>query len=170
MSFNVKQAIIDRLRETKRENIEIVIDYMEKHGFFTYHCHSHHRYNGGLASHAWQTYQIALRLEAEYCTKNPNAPKLDIDSIAISALLHDFCDCSGMRHIKYHGNRSAEMLKELGFHLSSDEFFAIRFHMGLDKKKTHPLYNDALNCHLLTIVDEADKKSARLRKGYKLKF
>ena len=108
MSFNVKQAIIDRLRETKRENIEKVIDYMENHGFFTYHCHSHHRYNGGLAIHAWQTFQIALRLEAEYCTKNPNTPALDIDSIAISALLHDFCNCSGMRHINNHGKRSAE--------------------------------------------------------------
>ena len=60
MRFDVKQAIIDRLRATKRENIETVIDYMEKHGFFTYHCHRHHHYDGGLADHAWQTYQIAL--------------------------------------------------------------------------------------------------------------
>ena len=31
MIFDVKQAIIDRLHATKRENIEAVINYMEKH-------------------------------------------------------------------------------------------------------------------------------------------
>ena len=92
MTFNVKQAIIDRLRATKRENIETVIDYMDKHGFFSYHCHRHHHYDGGLADHAWQTYQIALRLDAERCASNPNAQKLNEDSIAICTLLHDFCD------------------------------------------------------------------------------
>ena len=79
MTFDVKQAIIDRLRATKRENIETVIDYMEKHGFFTYHCHRHHHYDGGLADHAWQTYQVAMRLNAERCASNPQAPVLDED-------------------------------------------------------------------------------------------
>ena len=60
MTFDVKQAIVDRLRATKHKNIEAVIDYMEKHGFFTYHCHRNHHYGGGLADHAWQTYQIAI--------------------------------------------------------------------------------------------------------------
>ena len=41
MAFDVKQAIIDRLRATKRKNIEAVLDYMEKNGFFYYHCHRH---------------------------------------------------------------------------------------------------------------------------------
>ena len=47
--MDIKQAIIDRLRATKRENIENIIDYMENKGFFTYHCHRHHHYLGGLA-------------------------------------------------------------------------------------------------------------------------
>lgn len=73
--MNLKQTIIERLLATKRENIEKVIDYMENNGFFTYHCHRHHHYAGGLAEHSWQTYQIALRLDAERCANNPNAKK-----------------------------------------------------------------------------------------------
>ena len=168
MAFDIKQAIIDRLRATKRENIEVVIDYMEKHGFFTYHCHRHHHYYGGLAEHAWQTYQIALRMDAERCANNPNAQTLNEDSIAISALLHDFCDCSGMRDVgkHRHGKRSSDMLKALGFKLSQQEFLAIRFHMSLEDKTTHPLYYDALKSQLRYVVHKADGKSAKLNKGY----
>ena len=164
--MDIKQAIIDRLRATKRENIEKVIDYMEKHGFFSYHCHRHHHYDGGLADHAWQTYQIALRLDTERCVNNPNAKKYDKDSIAICALLHDLCDCSGMRDIAGHGKRSAELLKTLGFKLTQEEFLAIRFHMSLEDKKSHSLYNNALKSQLRYVVHKADGISARLHKGY----
>ena len=166
MNCNIKQLIIDRLRATKRENIEKVIDYMEKHGFFSYHCHRHHHYDGGLADHAWQTYQIALRLDAERCANNPNAQKKDEDSIAIASLLHDICDCSGMRDIAGHGKRSAELLKTLGFKLTQEEFLAIRFHMSLKDKKSHSLYYDALKSQLRYVVHKADGISARLHKGY----
>ena len=166
MEFNIKQAIIDRLSATKRANIEIVIDYMEKHGFFTYHCHRHHHYDGGLADHAWQTYQIVLRLNSENRANNPNAPILDEDSIAIAALLHDLCDCSGLRDISGHGRRSAKMLKEVGFKLTQEEFLAIRFHMSLKGKESHPLYNDAKKSQLRYIVHKADGMSAKLKEGY----
>ena len=168
MAFDVKQAIIDRLRATKRDGIETVIDYMSKHGFFAYHCYHHHRYDGGLASHAWQTYQVALRLNAERCAQNAHAQTLDTDSIAIAALLHDVCNCSGMRDIKGHGRRSAKLLKELGFKLSQEEFLAVRFHMGLSKKKSHPLYEDAKRCELSRLIHKADSISASLQKGYSL--
>ncbi len=166
MNFNVKQAIIDRLRATKRENIETVIDYMEKHGFFAYHCHRHHHYDGGLADHAWQTYQIALRLDAERCTNDSNAKKLDEDSIAIAAIFHDLCDCSGLRDIIGHGRRSAKILKEIGFKLTQEEFLAIRFHMSLKGKESHPLYDDAKRSQLRYIVHKADGISAHLHDGY----
>lgn len=166
MAFDVKQAIIDRLRATKRKNIERVIDYMEKNGFFYYHCYRHHKGPGGLADHAWQTYQIALREDAERCANNPNVHKLDADSIAICALLHDICDCSGMRDIKGHGIRSAIMLQELGLALSHEEYLAIRFHMSLKDKTTHPSYNDALKSQLRYVVHKADGKSAKLHNGY----
>ena len=163
--MNIKQAIIDRLRAIKRENIETVIDYMEKHGFFTYHCHRHHHYDRGLADHAWQTYQIAQRLDAERCANEPNAQKLNEDSIAIAALLHDLCNCSGLRDIFGHGRRSAKILKEIGFKLTQEEFLAIRFHMSLRDKESHPLYDDAKKSQLRYIVHKADGISAHLHNG-----
>ena len=57
--MTVKEKIIGTLRATGRENIEQVIEYMGNNGFFTKSCHRHHHYRGGLADHAWQTYQIA---------------------------------------------------------------------------------------------------------------
>lgn len=166
MDFDVKQAIIDRLRETKRENIEVVIEYMEKNGFFTGSCHRHHHYEGGLADHAWQTYMAALELDL--------GDRLDVqgilpwigDNIAIATLLHDICNCSGMPHIKGHGRRSAGILKELGFKLTAEEFLAIRFHMGLHNKTTHPLYEQALNSRLWHLVHKADGKSAKQGEGW----
>ena len=163
--MEIKERIIETLRNTKRENIEIVISYMENHKFFSRGCHRHHKYDGGLADHAWQTYQFAKQLKAENELRYPNAPLLDSNSLAICSLLHDFCDCNGMHHIRRHGYRSAKMLKELGFHLSKDEFLAIRFHMSLKDKKDHPLYEDACHCNLRFIVHKADGQSAKMYKG-----
>lgn len=157
MKLDVKKCIVDRLIETRRENIQSVIDYMEKHGFFRNHCHGHHRYEGGLADHAWQTYQIAMRL---------NTSNLDSDSIAIATLLHDLCDCSGMHDIKGHGRRSAKILKQLGFKLTQEEFLAIRFHMSLRNKKSHPLYTEALASQLRYLVHKSDGRSASLGTGF----
>lgn len=167
MIFDVRQAIIDRLRATKRKNIERVIDYMEKNGFFTAQCGRHHKYTGGLTSHSWQTYQIALRLNAERCANNPKAPVLDEDSIAIAALLHDICDCSGLDIIRGHTLRSAVILLEMGLQLSTDEYLAVRFHMNLEKKKYHALYDEAKNNPLCQLITEADHLSAERYKGYK---
>lgn len=155
--MDIRHAIISRLRDTERENIEVVIDYMNHHGFFTHHCHHHHHYHGGLAHHAWQTYQIA----------KTSAPSfLDDDSIAIASLFHDFCNCSGMRHLGGHGRRSAMMLKELGFTLTKEEYLAIRFHMSLSNKREHRLYDDALHSPLRDLIHKADTLSASLRQGY----
>ena len=165
MNMETKERIIEALRNTQREHIEDVISYMEDHEFFTRASHRHHQYVGGLADHAWQTYQLAKQLEDENKQLHPNAPLLDPNSLAISALLHDFCNCTGMHHIRGHGFRSAQMLKELGVHLSQDEFLAIRFHMSLEGKEEHRLYNDALCCHLRSIVHQADGESAKIFKG-----
>ena len=154
--MNIRDAIISQLRQTGRENIENVIHYMDRHGFFVRHCHRHHRYVGGLADHAWQTFLLAQQ----------SAPAtLSLDSLAIATLLHDLCDCSGMSRFRGHGSRSARMLRELGFHLTQEEFLAIRFHMSLSNKNTHPLYEEALRSPLRRLVHHADSQSAHLHRG-----
>jgi hypothetical protein len=71
-----------------------------------------------------------------------------------------------MKDITGHGKRSAKQLKNLGFKLTQEEFLAIRFHMSLKDKTTHPLYNDALKSQLRYVVHKADSISAKLCKGY----
>lgn len=163
--MKIREKIIETLRSTQRENIEAVISYMENNEFFTRSCHHHHKYDGGLAHHVWQTYQLAMQLEAENKKRYPNVPLLDANSLAICTLLHDFCDCKGMHLIKGHGYRSAMMLKELGLHLNDDEFLAIRYHMSLKRHKDDSRYEDAHHCHLRFITHKADGKSAKMFKG-----
>ena len=167
MVFDVRKAIVDRLRATKCKNIEVVIDYMEKHGFFTRYCYTHHHYDGGLADHAWQTYLIAQRIDAERCAKNPRAQRFDDDSLSICAILHDFSKCTGMPEfpMRDHGKRSADMLRALGFKLDTQEFLAVRFHMRMERDRRHFLYDDALRSQLRYVVHTADGKSASLRNG-----
>lgn len=141
------------MRATGRKNIENVIAYMGLHGFYTHRCYSHHRYVGGLADHSWQTYEMAMAM-AE------NDKNIDKDSLAISALLHDFCKCGGMHDIHGHGGRSARMIQRLGVWLSGDEYLAIRFHMSLHNKTTHPLYTKANACSYRRYVNLADGMSA----------
>lgn len=163
--MSVKEHIISTLRATGRENIEMVIAYMTNKGFFTVSCRRHHHYPSGLADHAWQTYLIAQKEQEEYLRLHPTEPVLDQNSIAICALLHDFCDCRGMHHLHGHGGRSAGMLNNLELQLTDDEYLAIRFHMSLRRHTTHPRYDDARHCHLRNIIHNADGKSAGMHSG-----
>ena len=162
---NVKENILTTLRSMKREHMNDVIKYMQKHGFFDRGSHRHHCYKGGLADHAWQSFLYAKEAEEENCKNNPNHKMVNMESLALCCLLHDFCDCSGMKKLGGHGLRSAMMLTELGLHLSKEEFLAIRFHMNLKTHKDHPLYNDACHCHLRYIVHQADGLSAHSHRG-----
>lgn len=159
--MSTKENIVNCLRDTGRPEIEGVISFMNENGFFTRGCHHHHRYRGGLADHAWQTYLLARSIQ-----ENDKAySKIDPASLAICSLLHDFCDCRGMRHIEGHGKRSTEMLKLLKLHLSSDEFLAIRFHMSLKRHLSHPLHDVAAACKLRNLVHKADGVSASMGYG-----
>lgn len=163
--MDVRCYIINRLLATKRENIEKVVEYMERNSFFKKSCHRHHKYLGGLADHSWQTYQIALYLKNEMIIHDSEFELKAGDSIAICSILHDVCNCDGMSGIRGYGRRSAKMLEKLGFQLTNDEFLAIRFHMGLNSKHTHILYNEAKECDLLSIIHRADSMSAKFGSG-----
>lgn len=159
--MTTKDNIISSLRDTGRAGIEDVIGYMNNNGFFSIGCHHHHHYRGGLADHAWQTYLFAKSI----LQKDETCSEINPASLVICSLLHDFCDCSGMRHIGGHGKRSTEMLKMLRLHLSSEEFLAIRFHMSLKRHLDHPLHDLAAACRLRNIVHKADGASAKIGHG-----
>lgn len=124
--MSTKTKIINLLRSTNREGIENVITLLENSDFFSVPCHSHHRYTGGMADHALETYNLASKAAR-------NIPK---DSLIICSLLHDLCDIRGHRKYSGHGQRSADLAsKHCGLKLSKDEWNAIRYHMRNSSKR-----------------------------------
>ena len=124
--MSTKTQIINLLRSTGREGIENVISLLENSKFFTVKCHSHHKYTGGMADHALETYNIASKTSG-------NIPQ---DSLIICCLLHDLCDIYGHREHRGHGQRSADLASKLcGLKLSEDEWNAIRYHMRNSSKR-----------------------------------
>lgn len=80
---NNKNEIIRLLRSTKREGVEKLIAELEYSRFYTektFHS-SHHNWEGGVAQHSLETYQIAKKFSAD-------VPE---DSLILTCLLHDIC-------------------------------------------------------------------------------
>jgi len=80
------------LRDTKREGIDKLIDYLESTDFYTapassrFHCD----YEGGLVSHSLNVYTCLVKkkknpLWVKYLSETPD------ESLALAALLHDVC-------------------------------------------------------------------------------
>ena len=154
----MRQQFIDMLRQTKREGVENVIDYLDKAGFFEAPASvaRHLSYDGGLLEHSLNVCKAARALAAQMVEMCPQiAPKLPDDSIVLASLLHDVCkaniynkvqkwrkdaanrweqydayDCDYSRFPVGHGEKSVIMLLRLGLDLKNDEILAIRWHMG----------------------------------------
>lgn len=87
----MKERIINLLRETEREGIEDLIEYMEDYGFFDAPCSTTHHLAepGGLAEHSYNVLCVAQDLSFLLCNGPENLDKKTQDAITISALLHD---------------------------------------------------------------------------------
>ena len=92
-----KQEFIELLRSTKREGIEDLINWLsEKSDFFEapsstiYHCN----YPGGLCQHSLNVYYAARDFYETYkklSLPEKNVESIPMESIIITALLHDLC-------------------------------------------------------------------------------
>lgn len=159
-----KQQIIELLKSTNRQGIDKVLAYLDGVGFYTATSSRgrHHNWQGGLAQHSLDTCLKALK----------QAEGVDRDSVIIAALLHDICKASHLyygndgriykrpTYIKGHGWRSVALLKREGLELTSDEWAAIRWHMGLHNAS----YEEAgriSHSKLWRIVFTCDKADAR---------
>ena len=159
--YSPLEQIEQELLATNRPNIDHLLRYMRDYGFYTQSCHRHHRYQGGLADHALQTMRFALRQwMQDKASGKQDAIKTTRESIVFAALLHDLCDVHGPFHTDGHGRKSAWVIKQLEVPRSLQEFLAIRFHMSLRGKETHPLYPDARRSYLRTLIHVADGRSA----------
>ena len=154
----MKEKFINLLRNTQREGMEQIVNYLEKSGFFTAPASTtHHLANdGGLMEHSINVYHAADATRSQVLNLKPELEeRLPENSIVIVALLHDICkaniykkaqkwrkdeqgrweqyDSYDVDYSKLpvgHGEKSVIMLLSLGLKLTIDEIVAIRWHMG----------------------------------------
>lgn len=143
----MKEEYIQLLKEIKREGIDKLIEFLEGSDFFEAPASTryHGAFKGGLLSHSMKVYEI-LRTKVE-----------DNDSVKIVSLLHDICKVNyyktDYRNVKNngvweqvpyytvedsipygHGEKSVMMISEF-IKLTSEEKYAIRWHMGFTEPK-----------------------------------
>ena len=152
----MKQKFLELLRSTKREGVEDLIKFLEASDFFTAPASTrfHGDYEGGLLEHSMKVYEILVE-------KVKNSPvKIDVpdDTLKIVPLLHDICKTNFYKidyrnaknalgvwekvpyytvddTIPYgHGEKSVMMITEY-MKLTSEEKYAIRWHMGFTEPK-----------------------------------
>ena len=168
---NRRDEIIALLRKTGRENIENVVEWLDRSNFFTapVSVNYHNNFRGGLARHSLDVYRLVIKYNAE--SENP----LPDDSVTLCALLHDVCK-SDVYYVDNHGNpcsdnkkfreghgiRSVRILKSCGMPLSSDEELAIWWHMGkYEKPFDHPeILESTQNIPLCNLIRRADYDAA----------
>lgn len=115
--MKLKDRIIAELKATEAPNIDALLGYMERNGFYTCKCHSHNNWQGGTAQHVWAVYQIAKVLRDQR-NSDPLVAKYATDSkLAIVCLLHDLCDMRVSvyddtdKYVDGHGKKSYWILK-----------------------------------------------------------
>ncbi len=148
----MKSTIITHLKSVKRDGIEDLIKWLENSDFFTAPASTrfHGSHMGGLAQHSLNV----LRCLEEMCNcTGIFNKKFDYDSVMICTLLHDVCKIDfykeSIRNKKDergqwiqvpfyevedknpygHGEKSV-MLIEQFIKLTTEEKYAIRWHMG----------------------------------------
>ena len=156
----MKEEFIKLLRETNREGIDKLINFLENSDFFTAPASTrfHGSKENGLVEHSMKVYEI-LKYKVQNSVVPINTPE---ESIRIIALLHDICKTNFYKvdyrnaknelgvwekvpyytiddTIPYgHGEKSVMMLTEY-MKLTNEEKYAIRWHMGYTEPKE--LYN-----------------------------
>ena len=175
----MKEKFIELLRSTNREGIEKLISFLEKTDFYTAPASTrfHGSYEGGLLEHSMKVYEIL-----SYKIKN-NVIDLFVpeDTIIITALLHDICKVNFYKvdyrnaknsrgewekvpyytvddTIPYgHGEKSVMMISEY-IKLTSEEKYAIRWHMGFtEPKEAYTTLGTAFKKYpLALLIHEAD--------------
>ena len=152
----MREEFINLLKSTKREGIENLIAFLEKTDFFVAPASTrfHGAYEGGLLEHSMKVYELLVKkIKHTYLDI-----KFDDTTIKIVALLHDICKLNFYKvdyrnaknelgvwekvpyytiedTIPYgHGEKSVMMISEY-IKLTSEEKYAIRWHMGFTEPK-----------------------------------
>lgn len=190
---DARTTIISVLRQTEREGMERVIRWLtEESDFFRAPASTrfHGNYEGGLAEHSLNVYNVALRLRDQLRQLAPEKADISDESIAIAALLHDVCKANVYTHstrrqlingfwkdvpaytVDYselpvgHGEKSVVRLLRLGLNLTDEEILAIRWHMSawylaFQSTEEKSQYGMAKDlCPLVSLIQSADELAA----------
>lgn len=153
----MKNEFITLLRSTEREGIEEVIEELEALGFFEAPASTKFHLNkeGGLLEHSLNVCKAALNVRKVMLEMDDSLREfLPIDSVILSALLHDVCKADIYKKVMKrqknsfgmwvdapgydvdysnfplgHGEKSVIVLLRCGLDLTDDEIMAIRWHM-----------------------------------------
>lgn len=152
----MRQKFIELLKNTNREGMDKLIEFIEKTDFFKAPASTkyHGAYEGGLLEHSLKVYEL-LKEKVKNSSIEINTPD---ESLIIIALLHDICKVNFYKvdyrnaknefgewekvpyytvddTIPYgHGEKSVMMLTEY-IKLTSEEKYCIRWHMGFTEPK-----------------------------------
>ena len=152
----MKEQYLELLKSINREGMDELIKFIEKTDFFIAPASTkfHGDYEGGLLEHSLKVYEI-LKEKVKTAPVEMNVAE---DTLKIVALLHDICkvnfykvdyrnakDAMGnWQKVPYytiedtipygHGEKSVMMLTEY-IKLTSEEKYAIRWHMGFSEPK-----------------------------------
>lgn len=164
----MKQKFIELLKAVNREGMDKLLEFLEKTDFYTAPASTrfHGAYEGGLLEHSLKVYEILVE-KVKHSSKEIQVSE---DTIKIVALLHDICKVNFYKidyrnaknelgvwekvpyytiedTIPYgHGEKSVMMITEY-MKLTSEEKYAIRWHMGYTEPK-----------ELYTTIGEAYKR------------
>ena len=149
----------------KRDGADKLLDFLESRAsdFFTAPASAryHSAYEGGLLRHSLNVYECLLNYLERERVRDTYHMKVDPESIAIVALLHDLCKVNcykpGTRNVKDengkwqtvptyefddkmpygHGEKSVYIISGY-MKLTREEAFAIRYHMGYSSEREDP--------------------------------
>lgn len=152
-----KEEFVELLKSTGRDDVDYVIEDIEKLGYFEAPASTrfHLNYDGGLCEHSLNVCKVALRLREQMIEMVPEMESmLPKDSVIIASLLHDVCKADVYKpvvkkqknafgvwedvpgyDVDYsnfpigHGEKSVIVILRCGFDLTDDEIMAIRWHM-----------------------------------------
>lgn len=153
-----RDEILALLSDVDCKGMNAVIRYLNESDFFTVKCHSHHKFNGGLAIHSLGVYREIKKCGAPITERQAR----------IVALLHDICKSHHPQynHIlpRRHGRRSVKLLEALGLAMTPEECQAIMRHMHpIDRIPSTQTY-DSTNM-LLHYISRCDHRDAATYPG-----
>lgn len=195
MTMNQREYFIQTLRATGRNGIDSVITNLEGLGFFNAPASTAFHLNvpAGLLQHSVNVYTEAMAIrEKQIELRHGIESKLLVDSVAITALLHDVCkadiykpavkkqkvngvwidvpgyDADYSNFPLGHGEKSVIMLLKWGLEMTDDEIMAIRWHMNawdlpFQSPESRNNFNAAkMRCPLLALIMSADSLASNI--------